>query len=190
MLLLLSLFAASTVATPLTPRVFTPLPVGSVTPKGWLLKQLTLQAEGLSGHLAQFWNDVMNSIWIGGAGDGGLHERTPYWLNGVVPLAFLLKNANVKLDPVVGIYKAPWGPAPYHGCLSGDGCKTVPTPQPVDMMAQVDKYISYILAQNPDVERDMLLARHVTGVVEHFYEHDHTPQHPTTPIHGSDEFGI
>ena len=41
---------------------------------------LTLQAEGLTGHLAQFWNDVMNSVWIGGSGDGGLHERTPYWL--------------------------------------------------------------------------------------------------------------
>ena len=25
-----------------------------------------------------FWNDIMNSVWIGGRGDGGLHERTPY----------------------------------------------------------------------------------------------------------------
>lgn len=64
----------------LVPYAYKPLPVGSVTPKGWLLKQLTLQAEGLTGHLAQFWNDVMNSVWIGGSGDGGLHERTPYWL--------------------------------------------------------------------------------------------------------------
>jgi len=93
-------------AAALAPYAYKPLPVGSVTPKGWLLKQLTLQAEGLSGHLAQFWNDVMNSVWIGGSGDGGLHERTPYWLNGVVPLAFLLRNAGVEqLDPVLGIYK-------------------------------------------------------------------------------------
>jgi len=40
-------------AVPLQPYAYQPLPVGSVTPKGWLLKQLTLQAEGLSGHLAQ-----------------------------------------------------------------------------------------------------------------------------------------
>ena len=59
-------------AAALAPYAYKPLPVGSVTPKGWLLKQLTLQAEGLSGHLAQFWNDVMNSVWIGGSGDGGL----------------------------------------------------------------------------------------------------------------------
>ena len=93
-------------AAALAPYAYKPLPVGSVTPKGWLLKQLTLQAEGLSGHLAQFWNDVLNSVWKGGSGDGGLHERTPYWLNGVVPLAFLLRNAGVEqLDPVLGIYK-------------------------------------------------------------------------------------
>ena len=39
----------------------------------------------------------------------------------MVPLAFLLRNAGIEeLDPVVGIYKAPWGP---NGCMSGDGCE-------------------------------------------------------------------
>ena len=66
----MTLLVAGAAAT-LTPHTYTPLPVGSVTPKGWLLKQLTLQAEGLSGHLSQFWTDVMDSIWIGGIGDGG-----------------------------------------------------------------------------------------------------------------------
>ena len=56
-------------------------------------------------------------MWIGGSGDGGLHERTPHWLNGVVPLAFLLSNAGKEeLPPVVGIYKAPWG---KNGWMSG-----------------------------------------------------------------------
>jgi hypothetical protein len=110
------LLALATCCDALAPHAYSPLPVGSVTPKGWLLKQLTLQAEGLSGHLSQFWNDIQNSIWIGGSGDGGLHERTPYWLNGVVPLAFLLANAGVtELGPFVGIYKAPWG---KHGWMS------------------------------------------------------------------------
>ena len=70
-------------------------PAGAITPKGWLLEQLQLQAEGLSGHLSMFWNDIENSIWLGpeSHGDGGLHERAPYWLNGFLPLAYLLKNA-------------------------------------------------------------------------------------------------
>lgn len=34
----------------------------------------------------------MNSSWIGGAADTGLHERTPYWLNGFVPLAYQLQD--------------------------------------------------------------------------------------------------
>ncbi len=60
---------------------YTPLPVGDVMPEGWLLEQLKLQADGLSGHLAMFWNDIQHSIWLNGpddTGDQGLHERGPY----------------------------------------------------------------------------------------------------------------
>ena len=119
-IMMITLVAAAGAA--LVPRAYTPLPVGSVTPRGWLLTQLKLQADGLSGHLAQFWNDVMNSVWIGGSGDGGLHEFTPYWLNGVVPLAYLLSNAGIEeLPPVLGIYKAPWGRNAWTGpaCEAG-----------------------------------------------------------------------
>ena len=59
---------------------------------GWLLKQLETQADGLSGALPHFWNDIQSSSWVGGHGDTGLHERTPYWLNGFVPLAYQLNN--------------------------------------------------------------------------------------------------
>lgn len=37
----------------LVPNKYMPLPMGTVTPQGWLLDQLTIQAEGLTGHLAQ-----------------------------------------------------------------------------------------------------------------------------------------
>jgi hypothetical protein len=76
----------------LQPPVFRPLPLGAVQPAGWLKEQLAIQADGLSGHLPFFWQDVMNSCWVGGTADTGLHERTPYWLNGFVPLAYQLQN--------------------------------------------------------------------------------------------------
>ena len=37
----------------------------------------------------------MNSSWIGGNGDTFLHERTPYWLNGFIPLAYQLGDSDL-----------------------------------------------------------------------------------------------
>lgn len=70
---------------------FRPLPVGSIRPAGWLLRQLRIQADGLSGHLDEFWPDVARSRWFGGDAEGW--ERAPYWLDGVIPLAWLLDDA-------------------------------------------------------------------------------------------------
>lgn len=66
-----------------------------MTPTGWLKTQLKIQTNGLSGHLSHHWNKLYDSVWIGGrTGDIGLlHENTPYWLNGIIPLFFLLRNA-------------------------------------------------------------------------------------------------
>ncbi|MCX8170461.1 MAG: glycoside hydrolase family 127 protein [Candidatus Bathyarchaeota archaeon] len=75
-------------------KALEPLPLGAIKPKGWLLNQLRLQAEGLSGHLDEFWPDVKNSAWFGGDADNW--ERAPYWLDGVVPLAFLLDDLKLK----------------------------------------------------------------------------------------------
>ena len=67
---------------------FRPLPLGSVTPEGWLRRQLRIQADGLTGHLDEFWPDVGQSQWFGGKAKGW--ERAPYWLDGVIPLAWVL----------------------------------------------------------------------------------------------------
>ena len=66
---------------------FEPLPLGQIKPTGWLAAELKLQADGLTGHLDEFWPDVRDSAWIGGDSEGW--ERTPYWLDGAIPLAFL-----------------------------------------------------------------------------------------------------
>ncbi len=82
------------VAGGLAPPAWAPLPLGSVRPGGWLLRQLRLQADGLSGHLDEFWPDVAESQWFGGTAEGW--ERAPYWLDGAIPLAWLLDDAELK----------------------------------------------------------------------------------------------
>ena len=59
-------------------------------PEGWLRRQLEIQAEGLSGNLHKIWPDIRDSKWIGGNREGW--ERVPYWLDGFIPLAYLLEN--------------------------------------------------------------------------------------------------
>ena len=81
-------------ANALLDKALQPLPVGSIRPTGWLYNQLRIQADGLSGHLDEFWPDIAHSQWIGGEAEGW--ERGPYWLDGVVPLAFLLDDEKLK----------------------------------------------------------------------------------------------
>ena len=61
-----------------------------IKPSGWLKRQLQIQAAGLSGALDKVWPDVRDSAWIGGAREGW--ERVPYWLDGFIPLAYLLED--------------------------------------------------------------------------------------------------
>ncbi len=78
----------------LRPPAFVPLPLGSIKPAGWLEDQLRIQAAGLSGHLDEFWPDIKESAWFGGKAEGW--ERVPYWLDGVVPLAYVLDDPALK----------------------------------------------------------------------------------------------
>ena len=80
---------------PLTPNAFYTLPLGSIRPTGWLLAQLQTQASGLSGHLDEIWPDVgPNSGWLGGTGESW--ERGPYFVDGLVPLAYQLDDERLK----------------------------------------------------------------------------------------------
>lgn len=63
-------------------------------PQGWLRKQLEIQANGLNGNLDKVWRDVRDSAWIGGEAEGW--ERVPYWLDGFIPLAYLLEDDDLK----------------------------------------------------------------------------------------------
>jgi len=80
---------------PLAQNAFYLLPLGSVTPSGWLRDQLQIQADGLGGHLDETWADVgPNNGWLGGTGESW--ERGPYFVDGLLPLAYLLDDARLK----------------------------------------------------------------------------------------------
>ena len=86
---------------PLAPKPYLELPFGSIHPEGWLLEQLLLMKEGLTGHLDEFYGPVVGARngWLGG--DGDAWERGPYWLDGLVPLAYILDDPELieKIKP-------------------------------------------------------------------------------------------
>ncbi len=69
------------------------LKVNDLNPLGWLKNQLELQGNGLHGNLDKIWPDVKQSKWIGGDKEGW--ERMPYFLDGFIPLAYLLKDEDM-----------------------------------------------------------------------------------------------
>ena len=78
----------------LKPAKFRMLTPQHLRPEGWLKRQLEIETEGLCGHLDQIWPDIRDSKWIGGNREGW--ERVPYWLDGFIPLAWLLDDEGLK----------------------------------------------------------------------------------------------
>ncbi|MCX6327824.1 MAG: glycoside hydrolase family 127 protein [Bacteroidia bacterium] len=78
---------------PLIQNAYIKLPLGAVKPGGWLKSQLEAQAAGLTGNLDDFWPDLVKSAWRGGEGEAW--ERGPYFLDGLVPLAYILDDGRL-----------------------------------------------------------------------------------------------
>jgi Uncharacterized protein conserved in bacteria len=82
---------------PLQPTPYLPLPLGSVRAHGWLLDRLEAQRDGLTGHLPEIMNEVgPNSAWLGG--DGEAWEKGPYYVKGLMTLAYTLDDGKLKRD--------------------------------------------------------------------------------------------
>lgn len=77
---------------PLRPNPYIELPLGAIHPEGWLRDQLETMAKGISGNLDELYPSVLGERngWLGGDGDGW--ERGPYWIDGLLPLAYLLND--------------------------------------------------------------------------------------------------
>jgi DUF1680 family protein len=81
---------------PLLEKPYVELPIGAIKPEGWLREQLNRQRTGLTGHLDSIYAKVMGprNGWLGG--DGDVWERGPYWIDGLLPLAYILDDTALK----------------------------------------------------------------------------------------------
>ncbi len=77
---------------PLAPKTYAELPLGAIHPRGWLDDELRRMAAGMTGHLDEWYPEVAGprNAWLGG--DGDTWERGPYWIDGLYPLARLLRD--------------------------------------------------------------------------------------------------
>ena len=81
---------------PLVAQPYTALNLGDIRAEGWLLTMLELQRDGLTGHLDSIYEVVCgpDNGWLGGKGDSW--ERGPYWIDGLLPLAYILDDEELK----------------------------------------------------------------------------------------------
>ena len=80
---------------PLLPSRLIKLPIGAITPKGWLRHQLELERDGMTGHLAEIssYCKFEGNAWASPQGQGhSPWEDLPYWLKGYGDLGYVLKD--------------------------------------------------------------------------------------------------
>ena len=81
---------------PLLQKDYIELPLGSIKAEGWMQDQLLRMKNGMTGNLDKIYEKVMGprNGWLGG--DGDVWERGPYWIDGLLPLAYILDDNDLK----------------------------------------------------------------------------------------------
>lgn len=102
---------------PLKVNPFLLLPLKSVKAEGWLHEMLLRQKNGSTGKLDEMYPLVMGDSngWLGG--DGDQWERGPYWIHGLITLAYLLEDEELinKTTPWVEWILNSQKPSGYFG---------------------------------------------------------------------------
>ncbi|MCK5271021.1 MAG: glycoside hydrolase family 127 protein [Sedimentisphaerales bacterium] len=83
---------------PLLASSFVKLPIGAIKPKGWVRRQLELQAEGFVGRLTEISRFLTkeNNAWLSPKGEGKHPwEEMPYWLKGFGDLGYVLGDERI-----------------------------------------------------------------------------------------------
>ena len=80
---------------PLEPTAFLKLPIGSITPKGWLRGQLEADANGIVGRMPEISDFLKfeNTGWV--HPEKGGWEEVTYWLRGFGDLGYVLKDERI-----------------------------------------------------------------------------------------------
>lgn len=82
---------------PLQSTPFVALPLGSIEPQGWLATQLLAQKTGLTGNAEVIFSELKSdAAWLGGNARDSDWERPPYYLRGLVGLAYSLNDDELK----------------------------------------------------------------------------------------------
>lgn len=81
---------------PLAEVPYAQLPLGDISPEGWLRGQMQTMLDGMTGHLDEIYTKVVgdNNAWLGG--DGDAWERGPYWIDGALPMAYIMQDEALK----------------------------------------------------------------------------------------------
>ena len=81
---------------PLLQKTYIELPIGAIKAEGWMQEQLIRMKNGMTGNLDKIYEKVMGprNGWLGS--DGDVWERGPYWIDGLLPLAYLLDDDGLK----------------------------------------------------------------------------------------------
>jgi len=86
---------------PLEPSPFCKLPIGSITPQGWLRHMLEIEAAGMTGHLPEINEDCQaeGNAWMSPLGEGhSTWESVPYWLKGFGDLGYVLRDERIMAE--------------------------------------------------------------------------------------------
>ncbi len=93
-----SLSVSLTASAAIQPEKMSVLPLGQVKADGFLRRQLINQRDGLTGHAERIYRDIGESDWLTGKKVGGEFgwERGPYYARGLLALAYILDDAELK----------------------------------------------------------------------------------------------